>query len=418
MVNKFKLLFGKNESNGDRENNGDPSRIQHSDFLTEPGQIFSLLTEIEQNSPLCTIHVDGCPQEYSSSIMGIKAENNLIILDELTPKDGNAELQISKSLKLSKFHKGIHLSFNLTDLEIGYSRGTVNYKAEIPDRIFYPQRKCSPHINNRKSTQVWFGMFNKFKKLFSKGETDQPEQNDDDLSLFQNPNFLTDTDKIVTLLSEIEQSSPLCTVHVDGSPQEYSSSILGIKADKNLIILDELSPKEGNTELQNSKALKLSLFHKGIHLSFNLTDLKMGHSRGITYYKADLPDRIFYPQRRRSPRIEISSINIPFSGVSERTGLSVNGYLFDLSRGGAGVDLSVNRARIQRGDKIKNCQISFDDYVMDFEFSVRFFKSTPSSTTKFQIGGLFENLSSKSHAKLSYFITSLERIEIRKQKAV
>ena len=87
----------------------------------------------------------------------------------------------------------------------------------------------------------------------------------------------------------------------------------------------------GNAALQSVKSLKLSTFHKGIHLSFNLSKIEVGYSKGILYYKAALPERIFYPQRRRSPRIEISSIDIAFSGVSERTGISVNGYLFDLS---------------------------------------------------------------------------------------
>jgi c-di-GMP-binding flagellar brake protein YcgR len=261
-------------------------------------------------------------------------------------------------------------------------------------------------------------MFNKFKSLFSKTEEDREKEHEehDDLSPFENPNFITLPEKIVTLLTEIEQSSPLCTVQIEGSSHEYNSSILGIKPEKNLIILDELVPKEGNQALENTRALKLLTFHKGIHLSFNLTEIEMGHSRGISYYKAALPDRIFYPQRRRSPRIEISSIDIAFIGTSERTNVSVSGYLFDLSRGGAGIDLPLNRARIQRGDIIKNCQISFEDYAMDFDFAVRFVKPISLNSSKVQIGGFFENLSSKSQSKLSYFITSLERVEIRKQK--
>lgn len=259
-------------------------------------------------------------------------------------------------------------------------------------------------------------MFDKLKSLFAKRKIENKADDSDDLSPFENPNFITSPDKIINLLSEIEQSSPLCTVQIEGVPQEYNSSILGIKTEKNLIILDELIPKEGNAALQDSRCLKLSTFHKGIHLSFNLSDIEMGHSRGISYYKSALPDRIFYPQRRRSPRIEISSIDIAFTGVSERTGMSVSGYLFDLSRGGAGIDLPVNRARVQRGDIIKNCQISFEDYLMDFDFSVRFVKPTSPNQPKVQLGGFFENLSSKSQSKLSYFITSLERVEIRKQK--
>ena len=259
-------------------------------------------------------------------------------------------------------------------------------------------------------------MLNKIKRLFGKGDTGLT-QDEDDLAHFQNPNFITEPDKILNLLVEIEQISPLCSVIVDGTLNEYNSSIMGVKPDKNLIILDELSPKEGNVELQKTKQLKLSLFHKGIHLSFNLANLEMGHSRGITYYKAALPERIFYPQRRRSPRIEISTVHIPFAGVSERTGFSVNGYLFDLSRGGAGIEVTVNRARIQRGDRIKNCLIVIEEYELEFDFSVRFVKSVVTEAAKFQIGGLFENLSSKSHSKLSHFIASLERIEIRKLKA-
>jgi len=260
-------------------------------------------------------------------------------------------------------------------------------------------------------------MFNKLKSLFTKEEPDQSEDDHDDFTFLENPNFITDQPRIHNLLSEIENSSPLCTIKIEGESVDCNSSILGINKEKNLIILDELVPAEANARLQKTKALKLTTFHKGIHLAFSLTNIEIGHSKGITYYKAAIPERIFYPQRRRAPRIEISSIDIAFSGVSERTGLSVNGFLFDLSRGGAGVDLAQNRARIQRGDRIKNCQIVFEDYTMDFDLAVRFVKQPTAGSARVQIGGHFEKLSNKSQSKLSYFITSLERVEIRKQKA-
>lgn len=260
-------------------------------------------------------------------------------------------------------------------------------------------------------------MFSRFKNFFSR-EITNIEVSDDGESLtsLHNPNFLVEPDKITSLLTEIEVSSPLCNIQFEGTEDEYSSSILGIKPEKNLIILDELIPAEGNLRLQQLKALKLSTYHKGIYLSFNLNNIESGSSRGIVYYKAALPTRIYYPQRRKSPRIEISTIDIAFKGISERTGVNVSGYLFDLSRGGAGIDLPSNRARIQRGDVIKKCQISFEDYTMDFDFSVRFVKAAAGSSSKVQIGGSFENLSPKSQSRLSYFITSLERVEIRKQK--
>lgn len=261
-------------------------------------------------------------------------------------------------------------------------------------------------------------MLRKLKHLFSKQPPAEPAVDDDeDFVGFENPNFITEPDKIAKLLSEIEHGSPLCSVQVHPPGEDFSSSILGVKQDKRIIILDELMPKQGNDLLLLNRSLKLSTFHKGIHLSFNLSGIEVGHSRGINYYKAPFPERVFYPQRRRTPRLEISSIDIPFSGVVQRTSSTIGGSLFDLSRGGAGVYVPVNRARVQRGDTIKNCQMTIEDYTMDFDLSVRFVKPVSPASTKVQIGGLFENLSAKSLSRLSYFITSLERVEIRKQKA-
>ncbi len=260
-------------------------------------------------------------------------------------------------------------------------------------------------------------MLGKIKNIFSKPTALEEEAADDDFSSLQNPNFLTDPEKIVKLLLDIEANAPLCTIQVENSNENFTSSILGIKLDKNSIMLDELLPKPGNAMLQQCKSLKFLAVHKGIHLSFTLNGVETGFSRGITYYKASLPERIYYPQRRRSHRIEIATLNIPFNGIVQRTGISIGGYLFDLSRDGAGVELSNNRARIQRGDTIKSCQISFEEYVMDFEFSVRFVKQSHIGSPKVKIGGLFGSLSSRSQTKLSYFITSLERVEIRRQKS-
>lgn len=260
-------------------------------------------------------------------------------------------------------------------------------------------------------------MLDKIKNIFSRPPEMPDESEDDDFSSLDNPNFLTDPEKIVRLLCEIEQSSPLCTIQVEGSDQTYSSSILAVKTDKNLLLIDELIPKSGNGILQHKKSLKFLAVHKGIHLSFTLDGIEAGFSRGITFYKGKIPDRIYYPQRRRTPRVDISTISIPFKGVVQKTGIALVGNVYDMSRDGAGIELPANRARIMRGDVLSSCQIEFEEYVMEFDFNVRFFKSPTNSYGRVQVGGLFENLSMKSQTKLSYFISALERVEIRRQKA-
>ena len=76
--------------------------------------------------------------------------------------------------------------------------------------------------------------------------------------------------------------------YIEGVTEEFSSSILDIQLDNNLIILDELFPKHGNNLLINKK-IKLSTIHNGIRLALMLSDVISGSSRGIAYYKSAYP---------------------------------------------------------------------------------------------------------------------------------
>ncbi len=261
-------------------------------------------------------------------------------------------------------------------------------------------------------------MLGTLKNLFGKEKNNEKSDSEDGYEprLPSNPNFLTDPYKISKLLQDIESVAPLCTITFEGCQEEFSSSILEIKTNTQQIILDELIPEHGNELLHTQKPLKLSTYYNGIHLAFKLNKIQIGSSRGIAYYKADFPQRIYYPQRRKAPRLEISSINIPFSGISGKNNSSIGGTVFDLSRTGIGIYLPDNRSRIQRGDTIKKCRIVLDEYRMEFDMAVRFVKKGSTNSVQTIIGGYFENLSNKSQNKLSFFVATLEREEIRKQK--
>jgi c-di-GMP-binding flagellar brake protein YcgR len=259
-------------------------------------------------------------------------------------------------------------------------------------------------------------MLGTLKGFFSKKEnpTDlESEFYDPDSNT--SPNFLTNPKKINQLLEGIEESSPLCTISVEGVEEEFNSSILDIQLQNKQIILDELIPKHGNELLSNNK-LKLSTTYKGIRLAFKLDNIKSGSSQGIAYYKASIPNRIYYPQRRQSPRIQLNSLNISFSGISSRTKTSVGGTIFDLSRTGIGILIPNNRARFQRGDLITDCRINLDDGHLNFELAVRFVKTPHSEFGKTQLGGHFENISTKHRHQLEHFVASIEREEIRNRK--
>ncbi len=260
-------------------------------------------------------------------------------------------------------------------------------------------------------------MLRVLKKLFINHQrTDLDGQEEFKRNPHTNPNFVTSTPKITRLLQNIEKVSHLCTISFEGTEEKFSSSILDIQAEKQLIILDELTPQHGNHLISEKKTIKLSTYFNGIHLAFNLNKIQLDSSHGIIYYKANFPERIYYPQRRKSPRITIKSLRIPFSGIAKKNNVSIGGHIFDLSRGGIGIKLPNNRARLQRGDTIKNCRFTLDDYCMEFDLIVRFAKRVTPTDPQAIIGGYFENISNKNQNKLSYFVTALERKDIRKQK--
>ncbi|MGD0960146.1 MAG: flagellar regulator YcgR PilZN domain-containing protein [Methylomonas sp.] len=261
-------------------------------------------------------------------------------------------------------------------------------------------------------------MLAKFRNIFSRNiSASESEDIDVELAEYANPNFITEPAKISKLLNEIEAASPLCSVKIDGLDQDFSSSLLGINQSRQIVMLDELLPKYGNDLLLECRNAKVMLLHKGIHLSFVVNGMETGFANGIAFYKAPWPQRIYYPQRRRSHRIDVAGLNMPFSGVAQKNRFSVSGYIYDLSASGAGVQMPVNRSGLQRGDTINNCRIHLGDYAMDFDFSIRFVKNSPPGVAKILIGGCFENISPRSLTKLSYFVTSLERVEIRRRRS-
>ncbi len=256
------------------------------------------------------------------------------------------------------------------------------------------------------------GFFGKKENITaSDSETYEPKPS-------SNPNFLTDPKKIRCLLKNIEEAAPICTITIEGTNDSFSTSILDVQLENNQIILDELSPSHGNELVISKKAFKLSTIYNGIHLAFKVNNIETGRSREIVYYKVAIPNRIYYPQRRSSPRIQITVLHIPFSGISERTKATVGGSIFDISRKGLSLGISItnNIARLQRGDTLKNCRITFEGRMISFDLSVRFVKTSNISTARTIIGGYFENLSSKSRNKLERFVATLEREEIRNRR--
>lgn len=240
-------------------------------------------------------------------------------------------------------------------------------------------------------------------------------QDGNSFSRADNPNFVTEADRIVKLIETIEANSQLCSVSIPGSKKVYSTSLIDFYPEESYLILDELSPIEGNSILQIVKALKLSAFVNGIHLSLQLEIMDYGLKQGIPYYKAALPKRIYYLRRRAAPRVFIGAQTLCFQARPTASAPPISGEVFDLSRSGLCINIAEKSVHIERGDILTSCQIALPNgFMVTFDLAVRSTKTVRHHKT--QIGGYFLNMPSKSKRKLESYVALLERETIRKLK--
>jgi len=232
-----------------------------------------------------------------------------------------------------------------------------------------------------------------------------------------NPNFIKDPQKIIKLLQQIIESPPLCSVTVRNLNKTFFTSILEIQPENQLIIIDELTPASGNNLLNQHGELKLFTFINGLHLTFRLNGVTREQSGNQIVYKALLPETIYYPQRRSSPRIKADLTAIDFQGTSRDSGLLIKGIVSDLSRTGLCITLAKSGNDILYGDKLTNCLMLLPDgSTFSFDLSVRSIRKHGRSDLQKQIGGHFNGLSPQNQHKLDRTICALERQQIRKRK--
>jgi len=261
-------------------------------------------------------------------------------------------------------------------------------------------------------------MLNSIKKLFSKKEIVEdfvaPKES-------SNPNFVTDPMKIIQLLRSIEAETAFCTIELKNSNETYTSHVIEVQTDKKLVLLDELVPESGNQLLKQAKELKLTTFLNNIHLSIVIGNIAHKESAGQQYFQAPLPTRIYYPQRRNSPRIPITSYSLSFQGISNRTNFTVGGIISDISRNGLGLIItSSGNSRLIRGDSLEHCTLTLPNKsIIHFDLLIRSVKPYSNSRTKLLIGGHFAQLkTTKEQNQLEQFFALAERSQIRKEKDI
>ncbi len=261
-------------------------------------------------------------------------------------------------------------------------------------------------------------MFGSIRKIFNKKKpllepsvaTDEHESAE-----LANPSFVTDHHKIIALLEQLIVEPPRCTVSLTDSDSLYLTEILDI--DHHFIRFSPLSPGDGNQLVISQGTLKLSTALSGIPLTFNLHDISVDQVANPPCFKAPIPEKLYYPQRRLSKRMNTNSSVIEFKGVSRDTGAIVQGYVTDISRGGLSVIYNSARSNIMRSDRLNSCTVLLpENQTITFELTVSANKKPMLGSAKRHLGGQFENLSPQDEKKLDRYMSTLERQQLRKRQ--
>jgi len=261
-------------------------------------------------------------------------------------------------------------------------------------------------------------MFKSIRQLFiRKNSSPTLASQEPGIDFTGNPRFLRTPEQVFHLLQQLKDDNALLTVFLDGIKESYATTILSINAENGWLLFDELNQETGHTQLLTKRKFKAQASHNGVDAIFTIDSLEVGESKGISYYKAAVPQEIYYPQRRAARRITLTSKKpIPFYATITAENIPLLGHLQNISSTGIAALISP-RLPCMRGDLLYNCRIPLPDGSdIHFNLIIRTLNNQ-STTQKVYLGGFFKDIDNSSRKKLERFIIKSERDQIKKEKA-
>ena len=233
---------------------------------------------------------------------------------------------------------------------------------------------------------------------------------------------ISDLRQIAALLIQAYKAHILFSVSIPGHQGQFTTALLGIYDEHGFIVLDELTPRVGHKLLLQNRRMHLSgrLAGVDIRLTTELIDAKS--KAGVAYYKARMPEDLYYQQRREDFRVPTSGAQIIFHALRGEGGHQiVKGHVHDLSRKGLGVILD-DPITLEKGEILPSCSLSMEGETavegwgggnVSFSLEVCFSASNDQRGIT-RMGGRFDNINSDGLRKVSQLLNQLERAQARR----
>ncbi len=226
---------------------------------------------------------------------------------------------------------------------------------------------------------------------------------------------VTSATRITAILRPLQQRHSIVSIAIPSAKCLYNSTLLEVNPEQGYLLLDELHPREGHSQLSTSSKIGLSAHREGIEIKMILEISEIGTDNGVAFYKVPFPTIVRYRQRRRTFRVPVSAVHaIPVELVDEQ-GNAFYGELQDISAEGMCVRFPP-KAAIPEGDKaqILTCTITLPDKkrVQGCFILHRITLHEPSRNI--QVGGSFEQLDKVQARLIERFVLEMQRESRRK----
>lgn len=222
---------------------------------------------------------------------------------------------------------------------------------------------------------------------------------------------ITDDRFIADLLRRIMENRALLTITLPGVAGTYHSAILRLDPEQGYLLLDELHPPYGHSKLIETGKLNARATVKGVEIRFPAALQEVGTESGISLYRTNIPDEVFYRQRRAHFRVNVSAAAPMEVSLELPGGGSLSGRIVDISEGGIGVELPVD-VPLNQGERLQ-CRMTLPKNTQfGCKLEVRHLGPARSGD-KTHMGALFLDLPNHRRKVLARVIADIQRAMIR-----
>ncbi|SEE77614.1 flagellar brake protein [Pseudomonas anguilliseptica] len=227
----------------------------------------------------------------------------------------------------------------------------------------------------------------------------------------QPPKVLKAPVEIVANLRQLQQNHDPLIITFHERNQRFQSYVINVDRDKNLLILDELVPNDGERYLANGEAFNVEAFHEGVRVAWKCEQsVRITEHEGARCYFSPMPLEVTYHQRRsafRAPLKQSELIKIELAGDKLRT--AIPGHLLDISATGCKLRFPGNiSSSLQAGQVYERFTARFPFGAMTTAIEMRHVQYEEKVDTTF-VGARFHRINGQEQRLVERFVYQIQR---------